>query len=238
MIPEIEALLVLQHKDQTIRRLERDLKRIPRDEADAKARLESDVAALASAKGKIQQNEISIKNLELDIETRRTTISRLKTQQFETKKNEEYQALGHEVERYQKEVSKLEDEELGFMEIGEKLQTTLDAAKEKLNVCEELVDEELAALGERRANGEHQIEEFFRERAAAAEKIDGDLVDRFDRIMGAKGDAAVVPLQHGTNCGGCHMKVTASTAKEVKGDNTLASCEQCGRILYLGDDDD
>jgi uncharacterized protein len=143
MLPEIESLLILQSKDQAIRKLQRELTRIPLEEGNARSRLSGDQAAVASFKEKLQTNEIAIKNLELDIATRRTTILRLKTQQFETKKNEEYTALGNEVVRYEGEVSGLEDRELALMEIAENLKADLDNAKAKLDACQILVDEEL-----------------------------------------------------------------------------------------------
>ena len=236
MLPEIESLLILQSKDQAIRKLQRELKRIPLEEEDARSRLSGDHAAVLAIKEKLQLNEIAIKNLELDIETRRTTITRLKNQQFETKKNEEYRALGNEVVRYEGEVSGLEDQELELMETAENLNTELKTAQAKLGSCQELVDDELAQLAERNKNCELQIRELESERAEAASKIDEDLLSRYDRTLAAKKDAALVPLQHGTNCGGCHMKVTSATANGTKAEKEITACEQCGRILYLGDD--
>ena len=237
MLPEIESLLILQSKDQAIRKLQRELTRIPLEEGNARSRLSGDQAAVASFKEKLQTNEIAIKNLELDIETRRTTILRLKTQQFETKKNEEYTALGNEVVRYEGEVSGLEDRELALMEIAENLKADLDNAKAKLDACQILVDEELEQLAERRKNCEQQQVALEAERSAAAAKIEETLLSRYDRTLAAKKDAALVPLQHGTTCGGCHMKVTSATANGTKAEKEITSCEQCGRILFLGDDD-
>ena len=33
-------------------------------------------------------------------------------------------------------------------------------------------------------------------------------------------------------CGGCHMKLVASTVIKVQGGKEIAQCEDCGRILY------
>ena len=56
------------------------------------------------------------KSLELDVGTRSESIARLKTQQYETRKNDEFSAMGREIERYQNEISALEDQELELME--------------------------------------------------------------------------------------------------------------------------
>ena len=44
--------------------------------------------------------DLKVKKIDMDSETRRTTIKRLKVQQFETRKNDEYQAFNHEITRY------------------------------------------------------------------------------------------------------------------------------------------
>ena len=74
-------------------------------------------------------------------------------------------------------------------------------------------------------------EELAKEREALASKIDGDLLNRFERLFDSKGDAAVVAIEHGV-CTGCHMKVTTATASRVKAGKEIVSCENCGRILY------
>ena len=73
----------------------------------------------------------------------------------------------------------------------------------------------------------------LRNREALAAQIDPDLLDQFERLFNSKGDAAIVAVEHGV-CTGCHMKVTTATAARVKAGKEIVSCEQCGRILYLG----
>src|SRR6056297_3529029 len=109
MLPEVEKLLRTQHHDQKIKSVEKEIAEIPLEEEDIKDKLTSDAEALEVAKKKLQQVEIAIKNLEIDVETRRDSITKLKIQQFETKKNEEFRKMGLEIERYQSEIGELED---------------------------------------------------------------------------------------------------------------------------------
>ena len=107
---------------------------------------------MSTAKTAPQENEIAIKNLELDIGTRSETISRLKKQQYETRKNSEYQALGTEVVRYTGDVDALETEELELMEKADERRKVLAEAERALAFTKTGVDEEVAVLAKRTEN--------------------------------------------------------------------------------------
>ncbi len=233
MLSTIRNLLILQDRDQRIARLKKELKRIPLEEAQANERLLGDQAAVAAADEAVKKNEVAIKNLEITIETRRDTIVKLKNQQFETRKNEEYRALGSEVERYEREVTAFEDQELEHMETGETLRARLAEAKAALATTQGFVDEELTGLADRRATCREQIAEAEAAREEAASAIEDEaLLGQYDRTFKNKKDAAVVPLRGG-NCGGCHMRVMPSTLHGAKAETAVTHCEHCGRIVYL-----
>ena len=132
MRDDVKQLLALQDTDQKIQALESELVRIPQLQEAAKERLAKDTKSLATAKSNFQANEIEIKNVELDIGTRKNTIDRLKNQQFETKKNDEYTKLGQEVIRYEKEVDELETLELELMEKADDLRSKISDAEQNL----------------------------------------------------------------------------------------------------------
>lgn len=231
MLEEVEKLLVLQDRDRRIMELLADLERLPFEEDSARTRLAGDLKSVEDTQQAIRENEVSIKGLELDIDTRKDTITKLKLQQYETRKNEEFQALNHEVDRYGEEINKLEERELEFMETGETLSKQLEAAKASLAKTQEAVDAELALIADRRAQCEAQLAATREDRAVLAEGIDPDQLNEFDRILANKKNYAVVELV-GPNCKGCHMRVTPATAGMARAGQQLAHCDQCGRILY------
>jgi predicted nucleic acid-binding Zn-ribbon protein len=231
MLPEIEKLLILQDRDQKLVHLRQDLERIPNEEEAAKLRLAGDEKRAADAKAEIQKNEVAMKNLELDIQTRQDSIKKLGTQQFETKKNEEFHRMGEEIQNYTTEVSDLEDRELALMEVGENLQAAFDEVSAKLEASSKLVEEELEALAERRGNCEAQVAELEAERTELASGVDDDLLSTYDRLFSGKGASAVVALEDG-QCRGCHMKVIKATAMSARAEKEVTHCENCGRIVY------
>ena len=160
MLPEIEQLLNIQDRDQKITNLNSDIERLPLEEQQAKQRLKSVIESVNSAESEIKGNEVEISKIELDIDTRKDSITKLKNQQLETKKNEEFAAMEHSITNYQDEISKLEDSQLELMEKGEELNTSLEEANDIHTKEQKVVDAELAIIKERKIQFSKKIDFF------------------------------------------------------------------------------
>ena len=233
MHSELEQLLILQDRQQKIRQIQTEIRTLPLERSHLESQLASSAAALDALKQKARQLEVARKNLELDVGTRSESIARLKTQQYQTRKNDEFQAIGHEIERYENEIRKLEDEELELMIEADKLKSETEGAEKSTRAIKETISRQLTDLEAKSKALDSQQQELEKERQALAAEIDPDSLDQFERLFNSKGDAAVVAVEHGV-CTGCHMKVTTATASRVKAGKEIVSCENCGRILYLG----
>ena len=231
MYPELEQLLVLQDRQQKIKQIETEIETVPLQRKSLEAQLAASVAGVEALKQKNRKVEMDRKKLELDVGTRAETIARLKTQQYQTRKNDEFQAIGHEIERYENEISKIEDEELELMVEADTIKGDLAEEEKKAGAVRESIARQTKDLEAKSTTLQSQLEELSKERAEIAAKIDEDLLSRFERLFKSKGDAVVVALDHEV-CTGCHMKVTTQTAHRVKAGKEIVSCENCGRILY------
>jgi predicted nucleic acid-binding Zn-ribbon protein len=228
---ELEQLLVLQDRQQKIRQIENEVRTVPLQRKNLEAQLAASAAALEALKQRGRHIEVDRKKLELDVGTRQQSIARLRTQQYETRKNDEFQAIGHEIERYEKEITTIEDQELELMDQAEKIKVEIGVEEKKASAAKESISRQLNDLDEKSKTLAGRLENLKRERTELAANIDEDLLDRFDRLFVSKGDAAVVALEHDV-CTGCHMRVTTATAMQVRAGKEIVSCEQCGRILY------
>ena len=234
MQSELEQLLILQDRDQKIKRIRNEIRTGPQQRAQLEAQLVATAAGLEALKLKARQVEVEKKNLELDAGTRRESINRLKTQQYETRKNEEFRAMGNEIERYEKEIRGIEDQELELMEQAEKLKAEVAVEEKSAAGARDSVARQVTDLEAKAAALQARLEELNADRGTIASAIDEDVLSRFERLFASKGDAAVVALEHEV-CTGCHMKITTQTAHRVKNGREIVSCEQCGRILYWSD---
>ena len=232
MLDEIRALLVLQDRDRRLIALRKELAKLPQDETRAKAKLAGDTAAVKKAHDEFLAAELAVKKIEMDAETRRTTIKRLKNQQFETKKNEEYNALGHEVTRYEKDLDEFETRELEAMEAVDSFRKTYKEAEELLAKNQKVIDEDLATIKLRQGNLEAQAAEVQAERDKLVKEVSEDHLPLYEKLMKSKDGVAIASLKDG-KCTGCHMKVIASTGIAVQQGKEVTQCENCGRILAL-----
>lgn len=232
MLDEIRALLVLQDRDRRLLRLGEDLQKLPRDEERARRQLAGDEAALKKAYEALMAAELIVKKHEMDAQTRRTTVIRLKQQQFETRKNEEFQAIAHEITRYEKDLDQLETVELEAMEEVDRLRAEQATAEAALAKTRALVEQDLAKITERGERIRAERAEVAAERERAAAAASEDLLPLYDRLMKTKNGMALAPLEEG-KCQGCHMKLIPSTVVAVQGGKELTRCEDCGRILYI-----
>src|SRR5207244_8374712 len=123
---------------------------------------------------KTRHLEVERKKLEIDVGTRTESIARLKTQQYQTRKNNEFQAIGHEIERYENEIRKLEDQELELMIEADKMKAEFEAAENAARATKETISRQLIDLESKSKALETQQRKLAHEREEIADSIDTD----------------------------------------------------------------
>jgi hypothetical protein len=231
MLDAIEKLLILQDRDRKIRRVRGELANIePQRQlfsskgADVHVRLEA-------AKLRVKQTESDRKRLELDVEAKKQQIERYANQQLQTRKNEEYRALAHEIETCKAEITKIEDQEIELMEQGEQAQKEVAQLTRESGDTKRLIEDQVAKLGEREENLRKELAELESNRTELAEAVDAGARARYERLVKSKGENVIVGVNHGV-CGGCHMKLPAQVLLACQQEQEIVSCTNCGRILY------
>lgn len=230
MLPEIEQLLILQDRDKKIRTLKTELELMPRQRKELDEKLSASETKQAEARQKGKENAVEKQKLEVDAQAKRDSIAKFRNQQFQTRKNEEFQALTNEIERYEKNILTIEDRELELMEQAEKLKIAISEAEKEFAAAKTKIQQQRDDLEAKEKTVRARLSEIETERNALSEKVDEDLLYDYDRIFTNK-ETAVVPLEHEV-CMGCHMKMTAQISVRVRGAKSIVNCEQCGRILY------
>jgi predicted nucleic acid-binding Zn-ribbon protein len=233
----IEKLLILQDRDRRISRIREQLARIEPERQLFQSKASSAQAGLDAAKLKVKQAETDRKKLELDVDSKKQLIEKYALQQFQTKKNEEYRALAHEIETCKEAITHLEDQQLELMEQIEAFQKQSAAASREAEESRKLAESQLKniAAGEQTLKGELSGLESNRDQLTEA--IEERALRLYERLVRNKGDNVVVGIQHGV-CGGCHMKFPVQLVVSCQAAKELVTCPNCSRILYYTPDMD
>lgn len=229
--PALEKILILQDRDSKRHSIESQLKSVPRDILAVEQKIAAEKAAIDAARTEMKELEVQKKSIETEIGSADEKVRKYRTQQLAVKKNDEYQALGHEIETMEASISALEEKELGVM-------YSIDEAKKKFASAEALLKQGIAGhearirdLRTREVSLAAELKQAEVDVATARQPIDVPSIRIYDRIA-ARGLPACVPMRDG-KCGGCHLKVSSEVESDSRKGDKLATCDQCGRIVYF-----
>ncbi|MBI3877449.1 MAG: hypothetical protein HY300_16080 [Verrucomicrobia bacterium] len=232
MLDIIEKLLVLQDRDRKLLRTQAELSGVEPQRQSLQTRATSARAALDAAKLRVKQFESDRKKLELDVEAKKELIAKYSVQQLQTKKNEEYRALAHEIEMCREAIAKIEDQELELMLQADDAQKTVVETSRAAQAAQKECDSGLATLAELETNLRQQLAELQANRGELAAAVEESTLARYERLLKQRGDNVVVGVEHGC-CGGCHMRLPTQVLVSCRGDTEVNACPHCGRILYF-----
>lgn len=235
LTPLLEKLLILQDRDSRRHALEVQLKAVPHEVAAVEQKIAAEKAAIEAAKTELKELETKKKLLETEIGSANENLARYRTQQSQVRKNDEYQALGHQIDTTQQEIGKLEERELEVM-------YAIDAAKKRFAEAEAVLkanisghESRIKTLRDREQNVGEELKAAQAEVATARTPVGEPALRVYDRIA-TRNMPAVVAIRGG-KCGGCHLKVSSEVESKARGKGGdgamgLATCDQCGRIVY------
>ncbi|MBM3290204.1 MAG: hypothetical protein FJY92_08645, partial [Candidatus Hydrogenedentes bacterium] len=159
--------------------------------------------------------QLEQKDCEKDIEAKQSQILKYKTQLNSVKKNEEYQALLHEIDMLEKQIGVKEERILVLMD-------EIDTAKVRLAEDKKRIDQELKQIAAQCAEIDAELAEAVQSRAELEAQrhpliagVDPGLLSKYTRIRTAKKTGAAIVPMAGVTCSGCNMSVTPQAVNEI-----------------------
>ncbi len=227
----MKTLLRLQELDLRIETCKARESEIPKQKEKFLVQKERFEAELAEREEAIKRLQLAQRECEGDIEQKQAQVAKYDEQLFAVKKNEEYQALLHEIDLLKKQIGTQEERIISLM-------VELDDAKARFEEDQKRVKAEIEALDKQCAEVDAELSEAVKDRAALEEKreplleqVEPGLLSKYRRIRANKTTGpAVVPLR-GEICSGCNMNVRPQIVNEVLA-GEIRACSQCGRLLY------
>jgi predicted nucleic acid-binding Zn-ribbon protein len=226
----LRLLFALQKVDLGLNELEEMRGDLPFTVKKLEESLHSKLMSKQELEGLKKQSLVSRDATDVEILTLKERIEKYKTQQFQVKTNKQYDVLTREIELSQDRVTKLQRE----MEL---LEGKASLAKTDIESLQPEIAELEQELAERRkelaaVNKEHEEEEskLVHERDKFVARITKADYQMYERIRKAKDGKAVVAVKR-NSCGGCFNRVPPQKILELRKNDTILTCERCGRII-------
>ena len=227
----MEKLIELQGIDTKLKDINDLLGDLPSKVEGLNQQEESMKTSLIENKGRLKELEVEMHKREVDIAQIDEKVNKLKDQLFLVTNNKQYDALTTEIDHFKDKKSTFESEVIEFLEEKEQLTGSIGTMESELG---DLTDD----LQQRRGKLESAISDsadeklsLEKQRKERIDKIDINIVSAYNKVMGARGGLAVVPIV-GSGCGGCGAHIPPQTITEVRAGSAIHRCDMCGRFLY------
>lgn len=222
-------MLELEGLDGERAKLEGERAEIPERRGALEREREARRERIEAVQGAIAHLEHEQREREAALADTETLLARLDGQQYEVTSKSAYEALRHEMDAARAAQSEHETAILERMELIEETRQELGRLETQARAADTALEEELRALHERDAELAAElgrVDALRRERAA---EVDGEALQRYERIASHRRPAAVVVS--GSACPECQIRIPPQNAMELRAGSVMLTCESCHRIL-------
>ena len=230
-------LLDLQNIDLEIDALGRSQVEFPTEISRLEEKLDLSRKDVEGKRKQSEDLETSRRLMEGELETIQADLKKHQDRLYEVKTNREYDALQHEIEALKNRMDENETGILEGIELGDGLKERLE---EEEATFKELESESLATikdLKKRLGSVEDNVKEWEEKRAVVETQIERGALSAYNRIRKlVKTGVSVVQVEK-SSCGGCFRQLPPQLRVEVRRQDQIIRCENCGRIVVWKDED-
>jgi predicted nucleic acid-binding Zn-ribbon protein len=232
---ELQRLWNLHLLDAEAVRLRAALALHPAEKKALEAHFADARAALDRNRASALESQKKRRDLERQAEALTAEEKKFQARLPDVKKNEEYQALLHEIEGVRRKRSDLETTVLERLDAEDRLETARPGLEAALAKAEAEVRERVAVIEGRERDEGERLAALDAKRAQELAPLSPQTRARYDRIHQSRQGTAVVPIDKNA-CGGCYRAMPPQIMQEAKRRDRLLTCEGCGRLVIYPPD--
>lgn len=228
----MKSLLKLQSLDLQIEKLRLRETEIPKQKSKYDIHKKRLADELKSSENRHKSLLLEQKDCEGEIAVKQADIKKKENQLLAVKKNEEYQALLHEMEMHKKQIAIKEERIIAIMVELDEAKSCLEEDKKRIGSEQDEIGAECSKIDGELAVAVSERKALEAQRGPLVAEIDPSMLSKYERIRKAKKTGpALVPLQ-GESCSGCFMTITAQHVNEILAGDKFMPCNHCGRLVY------
>jgi predicted nucleic acid-binding Zn-ribbon protein len=228
---DLDNLIHLQKLDRKMADISLFLDNIPSQIEKINEKIETSSKIITLAREKMDKNQKKRRDLEAEVKDIKAKISKYNLQLNEVKTNKEYSSLLKEIEEAKKKVDSLEEKIITEMLAADEIEEEIKAANRKYKEGQERFLKEKNVLQQKRNEMEEKRKNLIQEKDELVPKIPSEQVSLYLKISPKKNGIALSPVNDDF-CSMCHVRIRPQVLNELKGQEKVILCENCGRILY------
>jgi len=231
MEESLGLLIQLQELDSTIRARSEQKNRLPEALAALERRRTAAREDLDAVKESLQTAQKNKRDRDTDLEAGAQKVEKLKARASEIKTNKEYQALLKEIETAEQENKAIEDDILLLMEKIDGAAAQITAAERRAKEEETVIQAEQKQHEAAFARLEEELKAVEQARRELVSRIQPPVLSQYQKLLASKAGSAMAEAR-GESCSGCYMSIPPQVFVNVKKNESIITCPNCGRILY------
>jgi len=234
---EIRSIIELQALDKGIDDRSRKIAAVPSEIRKLNEVFEEKKGAMQTARETLLKLQVEKKAKELLIAEKEEEIRKHQRELNMVKENNAFKALLAEIERARKDQDETETAILDLMDSVDKAAAEDKKLQQEVKKLEEEKNLRTKELEAAKKEMESTLGAAKTERAAFAEKIGGELLEKYEFIRAQRKGLAIARVMEDKtghiSCGGCNMGLTAQKIVDIKTHDVVVFCDNCQRMIYL-----